>query len=84
MLNGMAFEYAIEQRYNLILKEIDRRKAYYEHMDALKFTRLLIWQFAIFFLLIMAFFVFVKSKSAKNNLRKNAKSALKNAGKDHE
>ena len=47
------------------MNEIERRKAYYEHMDTLKFVRLLIWQFAVFFVVVIAFGVYMKAKYHK-------------------
>ena len=86
MMSGMAFEMALEQRYNLVLNEIERRKAYYEQMDSLKFMRLLIWQFAVFFLVVMAFGIYMRAKYHKKKTTKRncGKCILKNGYKETE
>ena len=84
LLSGTAFELAVEQRYQLVLAEIQRRKAYYEQMDALKFTRLLVWQFVIMFFVVIVLIYFINSGYFKKKKDQASKFTKKSKAKDKE
>lgn len=68
-----ALDEALKQRYQLIMVEIERRKAFYQALDNIKRARIVISMFMIFFLVYIVYWSFSRDwqKTKKEVLKKN-------------
>lgn len=68
-----ALDEALKQRYQLIMVEIERRKAFYQALDNIKRARIVISMFTIIFLVYIVYWSFSRDwKSVKKEVLKKS------------